>query len=171
MAAIAEIDGTWCRAMVDSAPEDPAEPLYDLKTTQDAAPEAVMRSIMTYGYDVQAAHYLDTWEAATGEKRKFRFVFDEKEAPHEVAVVELGADTLDLARRKVARAREMWRLCLSQDDWPGYPRGVHTIDLPEFFQSRWMDRETADADYRSTYGHDIVEAVRRWQGPQDFKAA
>jgi hypothetical protein len=124
-----------------------------------------MRAVMNYGYDVQAAHYLDTWKAATGEERRFRFVFQEKTAPYELCVVELGSDSLTMARKKVARAREIWRLCLEDDHWPGYPLGVQRMELPEFFHARWLERESQDADYKRRAGHDIVQAATRWQAP------
>jgi len=39
VAALAQLDGVWCRAMVDNAPGDARQPLYDFKTTTDASPE------------------------------------------------------------------------------------------------------------------------------------
>lgn len=168
--ALAKIEGVHCRAMIDNAPADPRTPLYDFKTTTDASPEAAMRAIMNYGYDVQAAHYLDTWKAATGEDRLFRFIFQEKEAPYEVAVIEVGPDSLAMARKKIARAREMWGNCLAADDWPGYPAGVHRIELPEFFHNKWLERESVEADFKSRTGMDVLDASRQWQSPESFAA-
>lgn len=165
LVVIAEIDGTWCRAMIDNAPADPRQPLYDVKTCEDASPEACMRSVMNYGYDVQAAHYVETWRAATGESRAFRFIFQEKSEPHEVCVVELSYETLFMAAKKIARAREMWRLCLRDNRWPGYPPGVNVIDLPDFFHNRWIERESAEADHKQRTGLDVLEAARQWQAP------
>lgn len=109
LTAIAEIDGVMCRAMIDYAPEDPRLPLWDLKSTTDASPEAVMRHVMTYGYDIQAAHYTEVWKAATGEERRFRFVFVEKDAPHECCVIELSSETMMMmALKRTLRAREIW---------------------------------------------------------------
>lgn len=144
--ALAEIDDVWCRAMIDNAPEDPRLPLYDLKTTTDASPDAVIRAIENYGYDVQAAHYLDTWQAATGERRRFRFVFVEKEPPHEVTVAELHDDPEDEAdwmldaRSKVAEARRIWLECLQAGEWPGFPARVAVLGARGFFRQRWADR-------------------------------
>lgn len=171
MAAFAEIDGTMCRCMVDNAPENAREPLYDFKTTADANPQALERAIMNYGYDVQAAHYLDVWKAATGEDRRFRFIFQEKEPPYEVAVIELGQDSLSMARKKIARARTIWRECISSDHWPGYPTGVHIVELPEFFHGRWLERESLEEDFRRRTGHDILDQARRWQAPTPFATA
>ncbi|MTH66731.1 PD-(D/E)XK nuclease-like domain-containing protein [Paracoccus shanxieyensis] len=100
LTAIAEIDGVMCRAMIDHAPEDPRQPLWDVKTTTDASPAAVMRTIMAYNYDVQAAHYCEVWKAATGEDRKFSFVFVEKDAPHECCVIQLGGDSMAMGRKR-----------------------------------------------------------------------
>lgn len=169
--AVAQIDGIWCRAMVDNAPPDPRLPLYDFKTTTDASPEATMRAVMNYGYDIQAAHYLATWKAATGEDRVFRFIFQEKTAPYEVSVIEVGHDSMTMAGKKIARARAMWRNCLEADDWPGYPAGVHRIELPEFMHARWLERESAEADYRNRTGQDILDAARRWQAPENHRLA
>ena len=168
--ALAEIDGIWNRAMMDNVPADPRAPLYDFKTTMDASPQAAMRAVMNFGYDVQAAHYLDTWKAATGEDRLFRFIFQEKEAPFEVAVIEVGPDSMMMGRKKIARAREMWGNCLTADDWPGYPLGVHRIELPEFFHTKWLERESADADYRNRTGRDALDQARSWQAPQGWVA-
>ena len=147
MVALAEVDGTVCRAMIDNAPADPRLPLYDLKTTTDANPDALVRAVMAWGYDVQAAHYLDVWQAATGERRKMRFVFVEKSAPYEVAVVELHddpsseSDWMATGRSKAAEARRIWSECLAANVWPGYPPRVAIIGAPGFYTARWADRE------------------------------
>ena len=164
VAAIAEIGGIWCRAMIDNAPLDSAY-LYDLKTCESAAPEACMRAVMNYGYDIQAAHYRETWRAATGEERNFRFVFVEKSAPYEVCVVELGEDTLSMASKKIARAREMWANCLKANDWPGYPIGIQRIELPEWFHEKWNDRQSVEQDFKARTGRDVLEMARQWQAP------
>ena len=165
LTAIAEIDGVMCRAMIDHAPEDPRQPLWDLKTTTDASPGAVQRAIMTYGYDVQAAHYCDVWKAATGEDRDFLFVFVEKTAPFEATAIRLGGDSMMMGRKRIARAREMWGHCLKSGHWPGYPTEVIQLDLPEFYQSRWLERETYEAAIKSETGKDILETAYRWQAP------
>lgn len=166
MAALAEIEGCWCRCMVDNAPADPREPLYDLKTTTDASPEAVIRTVMTYGYDVQAQHYREVWRAATGETRPFRFIFVEKEAPWEVAVVELHDEALIMGSKRTRRAREIWANCLRKGDWPGYPLDVLQVNLPDFYQARWLERESMEAEHKRATGQDILDRARRWQSPE-----
>jgi len=168
MVAIAQIDGVWCRAMIDNAPADPRAPLYDFKTCEDASPDAVIRSITSYGYDVQAAHYLDVWRAATGEKRKFRFVFQEKSAPHELSVVELHDDPdsesdwmLD-ARSKAAEARRMWAHCLKSGEWPGYPPMVGIVGAPSYYRAKWAERSVG----ATSPSPETIAAATAWQSPE-----
>lgn len=145
MTAVAEVDGVMCRARFDNLPERTAV-IYDLKSCEDASADAVIRSVERYGYDVQAAHYLSTLQAATGQRRKMRFVFVEKSPPFEVAVVELhdeaGADSdwMATARSKAAEARRMWAECLQSGEWPGYPRAIQIIGARGWEQSRWEQK-------------------------------
>lgn len=159
MAAFARVGDIWNRCMIDNAPEDARLPLYDLKTTAGSVhPDALARTVATYGYDVQALHYLQTWKAATGEDRRFQFIFVEKSAPYEVGVVELyndgtmrpasdyqpdeqlTGDWFADADQKLTRARRQWRHCLDTGVWPGYPARVALIGAP-----LWHRRDSAIA--------------------------
>ena len=176
MVALAEVDGVACRAMIDNAPADPRLPLYDFKTTTDASHDAVIRAVMNYGYDVQAAHYLDVWRAATGESRRMRFIFVEKEPPHEVAVVELHddpaseADWMATARSKAAEARRIWGECLSAGEWPGYPSRVARIGAPGFHNARWADREIGQPVIARKPSPDALRAAYAAQAPEGVNA-
>lgn len=165
LVALGEIDGAACRIMVDNAPDDPRAPFYDFKTTTDANPDHCVKAVMNFGYDVQAAFYQEVWKAATGEERPFRFVFQEKDPPFEVSVVELSPGDLAMARKKTRRAREIWRNCLASNHWPGYPAGVHRVELSPWFHERWLERESAEADHKARTGRDILDQARRWQAP------
>ncbi|ABN75780.1 PD-(D/E)XK nuclease-like domain-containing protein [Cereibacter sphaeroides] len=169
IAAIAEIDGTWCRCMVDNAPKDRCLPLYDFKTTMDASPEAIRKSIETYGYDVQMAHYLDVWKAATGEDRDFVFIFQEKEPPHEVGVAKLlnfrhhPADFMEEARDKAHTARQVWGSCVETGNWPGYPPLIIEIGATAFHKGRWMEKAGRVAANKPD--KKIVQQAADWQRP------
>jgi hypothetical protein len=185
LAALAELDGIWCRAMVDNAPTDPRLPLYDVKTTTDASPEGAVKAVVNYGYDVQAAHYLDVWKAATGEDRRFRFVLVEKEAPYEVAVVELydheamvaagkakdgdeqslASDWMIHARSKASEARRIWGECLAANQWPGYPDQVAMVGQPAWHGAKWEARDIGQPVIRKPSA-EALRAAAQFQAPE-----
>lgn len=185
LAALAQVDGVWCRCMVDNAPLDPRLPLYDLKTTTDASPEGAVKAVVNYGYDVQAAFYLDAWRAATGEARRFRFILVEKEAPFEVAVVELydheamvaagktadgneqslAADWMIHARSKAREARRIWGECVSADQWPGYPAQVAMIGQPGWHAAKWDAREIGAPVIKKPTA-EAIRAAAQFQAPE-----
>lgn len=167
--AVAEVEGVICRARIDNLFADARGRIaYDLKTCLDASPEACIRAIVNHGYDIQAAHYLDVLAGATGrELPPFRFIFQEKSAPFAVCVVELAPADLGMASRKIARAREMWRLCLERDEWPGYPPGIHQVSLPEWHHARWLERESQEDDYRRRTGQDVLAMAFQSQAPME----
>lgn len=167
--ALAEIDGAWCRAMIDNAPDDPRLPLYDFKTCEDASPDAVVRHVETYGYDVQAAHYLDVWRAATGEDRDFVFIFQEKAPPYAIAVVRLlnsaghSGDWMEDAREKVHVARQTWAHCVSTDHWPAYPALIIEVGARAFHRQRWQDQRD-----RAAVSRRVIEEATKFQAPENF---
>ena len=170
LTALAEIDGIWCRAMIDNAPANPNLPLYDLKTTTDASPEAMAKTVATYGYDVQAAHYLAVWKAATGEDRKFRIIFVEKEPPFGVSVAELyrkpgdEADWFDNADALARDARRIWGECLQSGKWPCYPARVAVIGAPGWHLTKMESRSARAGASNPTA--DALARAQAWQAPQ-----
>lgn len=170
MAALAEIDGVWCRAMIDNAPLDPRQPLYDLKSTTDASPESLAKTVAAYGYDVQAAHYLAVWKAATGEDRKFRIIFVEKEAPYGVSVAELyrkpgdEADWFDHADALASDARRIWGECLTSGHWPCYPARVAVIGAPGWHLTKMEDRAERAIAPKPTAA--TIARAAQWQAPE-----
>lgn len=143
LAVIAQVDGIWCRAMFDNVDAAPANPIYDFKTCEDASPQACLKAILNYGYDLQAEHYTAVWKAATGETRPFVFIFQEKAAPHEVTLVRLSGSFRELAQSRAARARKLWADCTASNNWPGYPTGLHEVDPPAWFVDRELQEQFA----------------------------
>jgi hypothetical protein len=169
LAALAEIDGVCVRALIDNAPER-SPYLIDFKTTMDASPAACIRSVTGYSYDVQAAHYLDAWEAATGERRRMLFIFQEKEPPFEVGFVELHdaaddeADWLLDARHKCAEARLIWGECLASGVWPGYPARIAVVGAPSWHRAKWADRSV-----KAPVPKSAIARSTAWQSPEGMR--
>lgn len=115
--------------------------LIDGKTCQDASPEKFSRSIWNYGYYLQAAHYCDGFERATGDKvLGFVFAAIESSWPHQAAAYMLGDDVLDAARRENRRLIDRYATCKRSNWWPGYPSSISLIELPS-----WANLENPDA--------------------------
>lgn len=105
----------------------------DLKTTQDASPEAFARSIATFQYHAQAAHYCSAAEHLLDESpQAFVFIAVEVEPPHAVACYALpgaailaGAHLMNIAFARYADA-------LASGRWAGYPETIESIALPKW---------------------------------------
>jgi exodeoxyribonuclease VIII len=101
--------------------------LVDIKTTDDASPEAFTRTIATFRYHIQAAHYL----AMTGAE-EFYFVAVERKAPYAVAIYKLDSEWLQageiLRRNAIMTIHE----CRALDSWPAYPTATQTLSCPKW---------------------------------------
>lgn len=140
-----EDHGVLCRARLDWLRDD-HRAIDDVKTTgRSASPEQFSRSLFGLGYDVQAAMYQRAVLALTGVVAEFRFVVVETHAPYAVSVVSLSPGSLMLANKKLDYALDAWARCLREDSWPGYPTQVCFAELPSWEETRWLERELAEA--------------------------
>ena len=106
--------------------------IVDLKTCVDARSDAFSRSIMTFGYAIQAAFYVDVALALDGQKRDFYWVAVEKEAPYAVAVYKASDAMLQYGRAQYLKAIELYRECASLDLWPAYSQQIQQLELPNW---------------------------------------
>jgi hypothetical protein len=105
--------------------------LLDLKTTEDASPEAFARSCARYGYHMQAPWYIDGWTQCTGDT-VLGFVFGAVESgwPHVAQAYMLDDDSVSKGRAECRRLLNQYASCLDADTWPGYAQEVQSINLP-----------------------------------------
>ncbi len=101
--------------------------LVDVKTTDDASPEAFSRTISTFGYHIQAAHYL----AMTGAE-SFIFVAVERKAPYAVGIYRLDAEWLQAGENLRRKAISTLHECRALDSWPAYPTTTITLSCPKW---------------------------------------
>lgn len=102
--------------------------IYDLKTTDDASERAALRTILSFGYHLQAAHYIRLAHSHRNDIRGFRLVMVEKEAPYEGCIYEVAGELLDLGFRETERAYALFDQCRAEDKWPGYYSGIVKLD-------------------------------------------
>jgi hypothetical protein len=108
--------------------------LADVKTCEDASPEAFSKSIYNFGYFTQAAWYLDIWNDLVPDEPKetFLFIAVEKSPPYAVAVYALDDAAIE-AGRDINRSRAMrWFNCHTEGIWPGYSQEYSPISLPKW---------------------------------------
>jgi len=133
-----EQSGELCRCRPDFYREDGI--IVDLKSTEDASPEAFAKSIAKYGYHRQNAMYVDGVEAATGDHIKgFVFVVTEKSAPYCTAVYVLDTQGVELGREQYTRLLLELADCRVAKKFPGYSDRIETLSLPA-----WEVRKYAD---------------------------
>jgi len=91
-----EQTGIKCKGKADMVAEsENGKILIDIKTTQDASIEAFRRSAWKYGYDRQAAYYMDGFDAV-----EFWFVVIEKSSPHRIGIYKASDKFIDEGRKK-----------------------------------------------------------------------
>jgi hypothetical protein len=109
--------------------------LVDFKTAQSASERDFERNAFSHGYHIQAAFYLDVWNALAGADDKrtgFRFVVVEKSAPYAVNVFDASPEFLARGRDDYKRALALFARCVAEDNWPAYEPGIKSLGLPRF---------------------------------------
>lgn len=130
--------GVICKARIDRVGYLGEWPIVgDLKTSRDAGRRPFERAVHSYGYHVQAQHYLAGLQTlapiADGAPfRRFCFFVVETEAPFCPVVYELDESALVEAEQLRQRYLRTWRSCVESGRWPGYPEGVDLITLPAY---------------------------------------
>jgi len=124
-----DLEGVLCKCRPDYARDDHI--IVDLKSTEDAEPNAFGRSAVKYGYVRQGAFYWDGWHRVTGIKPEgFVFIAVEKEPPYAVSVSALTPIQLDMGRHEYRRALARYSECQISGHWPGYSDKIEPLALP-----------------------------------------
>jgi exodeoxyribonuclease VIII len=106
--------------------------IVDLKTTENAGPNAFSKSVANYRYHVQAAFYSDICQEIGLDIKAFVFIAVEKNPPYAVSVYELDFDSIEVGRTLYQRNLETYRRCLEADHWPAYSQSIETLSLPRW---------------------------------------
>ena len=134
-----ERSGELCRCRPDFYRRDLGI-IVDLKTTDDASPEAFAKSIAKYGYHRQNSMYVDGVESSTGDIVKgFVFVVTEKSAPYCTAVYSLDTQGVELGRDQYKRLLLDLADCKIAKKFPGYSDRIETLSLPAWEVRKYED--------------------------------
>lgn len=125
--------GLPCKARMDKVIESLGV-IVDLKTTSDARPHAFFGDAARYGYDLQAAFYMDGLHAITGKEHDFAFLAQESDAPFAsmMYTATFGGDMHQIGRAKyrplLARVAEAQQT----GQWPGYGDEPVEVVIPQW---------------------------------------
>lgn len=119
--------GVYCKARLDAITESY---VIDYKTTMDASTAVFQREALRYGYDLQAAMYLEAARANGYKPKGFIFIAQEKSAPYLVNVIHAGDAFLDRGAWIMRDLLGKYKECTETGNWPGY--GVNELVLSEW---------------------------------------
>jgi hypothetical protein len=118
--------------------------MADLKSTEDASERGFGRSVVKYGYDITHAHYSEGARACGEPIEQYLIVAQEKKPPYLAAVYQLDAAGESRGYEIRQRGMETMAACLATNDWPGYPRGVQPLSLPDWAIANEMEISYVD---------------------------
>lgn len=132
------------KALIDLLPSpERCDPLllayaFDLKTASDASPEGFARACYDWGYDIQAAFYVDVLNFLGRDVKNFGFIVVENKPPHLVKIHYLLRESqiMRRARQKYEDWMTSYSNCVKLNDWPGYTSGWSEIQYKP-----WMLRD------------------------------
>lgn len=104
--------------------------VIDYKTTTDAGTDAFRREALKYGYDLQAAMYMDAARENGYQPKGFVFIAQEKTAPYLVNVLHAGDAFLDRGVWIMRDLLSKYKECKDKNEWPGY--GENELILTEW---------------------------------------
>lgn len=131
--------GVMCRVRPDWLPYpiDGRMLLADYKTITSADDDSIDKAIGAFGYFIQAPHYVDgAYALGLAEQIDFVFVFQEKEPPFLVRVIQLTASTMAWGDRENTTARRLFAECTRTGRWPGYADEVRLAALPHWQETQ-----------------------------------
>lgn len=108
-----------CKGLVDLAPEG-EDFLADLKTINDFSAEGFAKAVSNFGYHVQAGMYLNLWNAMfpNDQRTRFKFVWQESEAPFETCVTELSPPDIEAGWLYTSTLIKRLIEATASDKWP-----------------------------------------------------
>lgn len=102
----------------------------DIKTTKGASLWDFGKSLHTFGYHIQAAHYLEAAAVAGLPADDFYIIAVENVAPYECALYKTGHASLEVGARELARLRDLYNSCRESGEYPGYSPEPVEINIP-----------------------------------------
>jgi len=134
-------DGFACKARFDKwiTKANCPDTIVDLKKCQvfKADDHSLQSSIRTYGWDLQAAWYVDGAEKITGTKPLWAWVFLEDNEPFDTRPVWCSKALMEIGRIKMQSAFDLYKCCVEVSQWPGYCENIEELYPAEWEMKRY----------------------------------
>ena len=147
-----EQTGIKCKCRPDSVGKLGDEHIIiDLKTCSNAETSAFMKDAIKFGYDIQAAHYIEGMKSITGHDYKFVFIAVEKAAPYLVNVLEADEYFIRSGYELRRQLLNTYQKCIELNEWPGLmgfaeeKNYINSLTVPAWMKNA-MDEEGAEND-------------------------
>lgn len=108
--------------------------IIDLKTCQDASPDAFARDCDNRGYLLQAAHYIRIAKMCGLNVSGFRFIAASTNAPHEVAVYDFNEShpSWVIVNDRLDYLYDLHLRCMTSNQWPKRSWLMEPIRVPHY---------------------------------------
>lgn len=115
--------------------------ILDLKTTDDARPQAFSRTCGNFCYDLSAAMYREGFQQyyQTEDKPPFIFLVAERNTPFNVKQYKASDVFLAVGENRYKRSKERLAESLLIDEWDGYSKDLEEIQLPSYLTKQALE--------------------------------
>ena len=135
-----ELTGEECKCRTDCLNTSYSQPIIvDVKSATDAGTEAFIRDAIKYGYDFQAAMYLEGVSKHIKQTPLFVFIVVEKTPPYAVNILQADELLLKRGHNIFRECIDTYHNCRLSGNWYGYlgkNNQINTLALPA-----WLDKE------------------------------
>ena len=97
------------------------------------------RSMVDYGYDMQAAWYVEAVKAVTGDDAQFIWIFIEDDYPFAINAIQADRETMQIGKLKIDKVWQQYLDAMASGAWPGYSDNVHLGGVPEFEREKFRN--------------------------------
>ena len=123
-------NGIKCKCRIDAYKTGT---VIDLKTALDAETDTFTKEALRYGYDVQAAHYLDAYQHKESAIRPdWYFIAIEKAEPYAINILKADIGFLDYGYIRRQELIEKLICCQEEKTYPDY--GINDLCLPSWVE-------------------------------------
>lgn len=119
--------------------------IVDVKKTRDPRPEKFMKSVADFGYDRQAAFYIDGARECGFDVKDYFVIAVGDEFPHETVLYRIEDEAVQIGREKNREALDALNNAIGFDSWePEYANKINKLTLPGWEFAKRLAKQKAN---------------------------